>query len=101
MKNNKYGIILYKDTVNLGDDIQTYAAYKLLPKVDYEIDREEISYFIPQKTEKVKVIMNGWFNHDKTKFLIPPYIDPLYISMHFSENDLVLVPGYICQRNNE
>lgn len=94
MKNNKYGIILYRDTVNLGDDIQTYAAYKLLPKVDYEIDREEISYFVPKKAEKIKVIMNGWFNHDKTKFLIPPYIDPLYISMHFSENDLVLVPGY-------
>ncbi len=84
MKEEKYGIILYKDSVNLGDDIQTYAAYKLLPKVDYIIDREKISYFVPETKEKVKVIMNGWFNYDKTQFLISPYIDPLFVSLHLT-----------------
>lgn len=94
MNKNKYGVILYKDTVNLGDDIQTYAATKFLPRVDYVIDRESISSFTPKKEEKVKTIMNGWYNHDKTQFLISPYIDPLFISMHFSANDLILKPGY-------
>ncbi len=94
MTKNKYGIIYYKDTANLGDDIQTYAAYRFLPKVDYTIDRENISYFVPDTEERVKVIMNGWYNHDKTKFLVTPYIAPLYISMHFSSNDLYLKPGY-------
>lgn len=94
MKIDKYGIIMYKNTDNLGDDIQTYAAYSILPKVDYVIDREKLSEFVPDRNEKVKVIMNGWFNHDKVNFLPTPYIYPLPISMHFSKNDLVLDPGH-------
>lgn len=94
MSQIKYGIISYKNTCNLGDDIQTYAASRFLPHIDYILDREGLSYFHPTETEKVKVIMNGWYNHDKTQFLISPYIDPLYISVHFSENDLILSKGY-------
>ena len=93
MDDTKYGVILYKDSVNLGDDIQTYAAYRFLPKVDYVIDREKISYFVPEKTEKVKVIMNGWFNYDKTQFLLSPYIDPLYVSVHLTPLGTIC-PGY-------
>ena len=94
MSNEKYGIVLFKNTCNLGDDIQTYAASKFLPKIDYVLEREELSYFCPNESEKVKVIMNGWYNHDKTQFLISPFIDPLYVSVHFSENDLILSRGY-------
>ena len=36
----KYGLLYYKDTVNIGDDIQTYAARRFLPHIDYYIDRE-------------------------------------------------------------
>ena len=94
MNNCKYGIIMYKDTCNLGDDIQTYAALQFYPKVDYIIDREKLSYFVPIKKEKIKVIVNGWYNHDRTNSLISPYIDPLFESIHFSENDLILSRGY-------
>ena len=38
----KFGVVIHKPTMNLGDDIQTYAAAKLLPHVDYQIDREYI-----------------------------------------------------------
>ena len=69
MTKNKYGVILYKDTDNIGDDIQTYAAYKKLPRVDYIIDRENMLEFVPEKKEMVKVIANGWFNHNKQRFL--------------------------------
>ena len=41
----KFGVVIHKPTMNLGDDIQTYAAAKLLPHVDYQIDREYISDF--------------------------------------------------------
>ena len=91
---DKYGLLLYKDTANLGDDIQAYAVYRHLPRVDYIIDREDISSFYPTKKEQVKVVMNGWFNHHKDKFFISPYINPLFVSMHFSKNDLILQPGY-------
>lgn len=94
MNNYKYGIVMYKDTANLGDDIQVYAASRFYKKIDYIIDRENLSFFIPNQTEKVKVVMNGWYNHDKAQFLISPYIDPLFESVHFSENDLILSRGY-------
>ena len=35
----KYGLIYYRDTDNLGDDILSYAGRRFLPKVDYYIDR--------------------------------------------------------------
>ena len=34
----KFGVVIHKPTMNLGDDIQTYAAAKLLPHVDYQIE---------------------------------------------------------------
>ena len=79
----KYGLMYYKFTDNIGDDIQTYAAMKFLPHIDYYIDRENLSCFIPDKKECVSMIMNGWFIHNKLAWPPSPYINPLLISMHF------------------
>ena len=35
----KYGLVVYKDTDNIGDDILSYAAMRFLPRIDYIIDR--------------------------------------------------------------
>ena len=88
MNNNKYGIVLFKNTANLGDDIQVYAASRFYPQIDYIIDRESISEFVPNQKEKVKVVMNGWFNHDKTEFLISPYIGFIFKPRLFFFNRL-------------
>ena len=80
----KYGIIVFKNTENIGDDIQSYAASKMVPKVDYYVEREYIDTFVPNEKEYVKVLMNGWFMHYKHNFIPSPYIDPLFISTHFS-----------------
>lgn len=80
----KYGIMFYKETDNIGDDIQTYAAKRFLPNIDYFIDREDLNCFIPQKKEYVSVIMNGWFMHNKAAWPPTPYINPLLVSMHFT-----------------
>lgn len=77
----KYGLLYYKDTDNIGDDIQSYAASRFLPRIDYLVDREDLEGFVPNKKEKVKVIMNAWYIHDKFNFDISPYIDPLHISI--------------------
>ena len=45
----KYGIVYYKDTANLGDDILTYAGTKFLPHIDYYIDRQWIYLFLMKK----------------------------------------------------
>ena len=93
-KENKYGVIYYKNTDNIGDDIQTYAALKQLPRVDYFIDRENIDSFIPKEKGQVITLMNGWYLHKRFNFPISPYIYPILLSMHFSSNDLYLQRGY-------
>ena len=84
----KYGILYYKATDNLGDDIQTYAAIKYLPHIDYYIDRESLSCFVPDKKEPIALIMNGWYIHNKIAWPPSPYIVPLLISMHFKDLEL-------------
>ncbi|MDD4376364.1 MAG: polysaccharide pyruvyl transferase family protein [Clostridia bacterium] len=80
----KYGLIVYKDTENIGDDIQSYVAKRFLPQVDYYIEREELDEFLPEQKEEVAVIMNGWFLHKKYNFPPSEYIVPLLTSMHFA-----------------
>ena len=82
----KYGLMYYKKTDNIGDDIQTYVAMKYLPHIDYYIDREDLSCFVPHNKEFVSMIMNGWFIHNKLAWPPSPYINPLLISMHFKEH---------------
>lgn len=90
----KYGVIFFKNTANMGDDIQTYASFKLLPKVDYVIEREELSSFVPIKNELVTTIMNGWYVHDVTSLPPSPFINPLVISAHFTDHLLHEKPEY-------
>lgn len=80
----KYGLITFKDTENIGDDIQSYAAIRFLPKIDYYMEREKLDLFLPSKKEQVITIMNGWFLHSKINFPISPYIYPIFVSTHFS-----------------
>lgn len=79
----KYGLLYFKDTGNIGDDIQSYAASRFLPRIDYMIDRENIESFVPKTKEYVFTIMNAWYIHDKYNFNFSPYIYPLFISMFF------------------
>lgn len=81
----KYGLLYYKDTDNIGDDIQAYAASQFLPRIDYMIDREKLNDFVPDEKEYVKTIMNAWYVHDKFNFGFSPYIYPLLISMFFKK----------------
>ena len=83
----KYGVVVYKDSQNIGDDIQSYAAAQLLPQVDYYIEREHLDVFRPEEPEPVNAIINGWLMYNKLAWPISPCINPLYISMHFWKND--------------
>jgi hypothetical protein len=97
----KIGILGY-DTINIGDDIQSYVTSTLLDKIDYIILRDDYDKIYDYNTgekidelqETVLLIMNGWFMHspDKTysitnlKFPIKNnFIIPFYISSCFPE----------------
>ncbi len=86
---NSYGVLFYRGTSNIGDDIQLLAAKRFLPQVDYIIEREALDQFVSKNNEKVKVIMNGWFFHQAEHWPPTPFIEPKLLSMHFTDNMMI------------
>lgn len=80
----KFGVLIHKTTMNLGDDMQTYAAAKLLPKVDYQIDREYVDGFKSEDNEPVAVVMNAWWMWKKWNWPPADCIIPKLTSMHIN-----------------
>ncbi|MEI8365858.1 MAG: polysaccharide pyruvyl transferase family protein [Parachlamydiaceae bacterium] len=88
-------------TINIGDDIQTIAAKRLLPKKSVAVDRELISEF--SYRTPVKTLVSGWFMHHEGGYWdlpIPPparswppapAIDPFFISIHLTGTFLPIV----------
>ena len=86
---NNYAV-MWANTENLGDDIQTLAAINFLEKKGISsfsyINREKLSDY---DGPPVKLIMNGWFMHDIHKF--PPHnnISPIFISFHCANSKMI------------
>jgi hypothetical protein len=81
----KYGLLSYRNTGNIGDEIQSLAARQFLPQVDYLIDREELSQFATAKNQSVWTILNGWYCHKPENWPPSNEIVPLLVSLHISE----------------
>lgn len=80
----KYALFEYS-TENIGDEIQSLAAKKFLPRVDYYINRDYINDFSPENDEQIKIIMNGWYTHRPFNFPVKlKQINPLLISMYIN-----------------
>lgn len=74
-------VIYYKDTDNIGDDVQTLAASQLIGNVTTYLDREQMhSYDGPE----VSALCNGYFMWDPTHWPPSDKIDPLFVSFHIS-----------------
>lgn len=81
-------------THNIGDDIQSIAVTRFLPKNAVAVDREFINEFT--YNSKVKTVVSGWFLHQAGAYWdlsrSPPlrswppssHIDPFFISIHFT-----------------
>jgi len=84
----KYALYKYS-TDNIGDDIQSLAARRFLPRVDYYIDRDQVGLFqAKDNTDEIKLIANGWYLH--SPYAWPPTdsnLHPLLISMYFNMNN--------------
>lgn len=100
--NYTYGKRKYYMGANFGDEIQSIAASCFLPQIDCFIDRESISKDIfSLSSEKIKVIMNGWFMHDQTQWPPSKNIVPLLISMHFVPEKEFFIKRLISSENIE
>lgn len=78
----KYGLLTYDYTVNLGNEIQSIAARRFLPKIDYFIEQHKIQEF--NEDSDVKTIMNAWYLNCPEAWPPSRNIDPLLVSMHFN-----------------
>ena len=80
-----YSIQLFFD---FGDDIQAYAVARLLPQVDYVLDREYLDSFGEKCSEPVAVVMAAWWLWQKWNWPPAENIIPLMTSMHIN-NDTI------------
>lgn len=68
--------------MNLGNEVQTIAARRFLPKIDYYIEHHKIHEF--DADSDVKTIMNAWYLNCPEAWPPSENIDPLLVSMHFA-----------------
>lgn len=79
----KYGILSYQ-TFNIGDEIQSIAAKRFLPKIDYYFDRDNIDN--TKITKPTKLILNGWYiDHPENWPPSSSYLHPLLISIYIEQ----------------
>jgi len=100
-KLKNYGVLCYNykhiinknssytpNDVNLGDYIQSLAAWQYLPK-NYKpvfIDRDSLKYY---NEENVTMIMNGWYFLNENNDYFSDNINPIFVSFHISNtNDI-------------
>ncbi|AXJ13815.1 polysaccharide pyruvyl transferase family protein [Streptococcus pluranimalium] len=82
----KFALFTY-NTGNIGDDIQSLAARRFLPRVDYMINRDFMNDFVADTDEKIKLIMNGWYSHQPKNFpLVNKQIEPLVTSVYIDDS---------------
>jgi hypothetical protein len=75
-----FGVMAY-DTGNLGDQIQSIAAARFLPRVDVLLQRDALD-LDPDGTDCIYAILNGFFMGSPAHWPPHPRIRPLLLSMH-------------------
>ena len=76
-----YGAIKYS-SINIGDEIQTIASTRFLPRIDELIHRELVNEYKSKENKKTKLIMNAWWMWQPENFPPSEDIDPLLVSMY-------------------
>jgi hypothetical protein len=76
--------LLSHTSYNLGDEIQSLAARRFLPRVDRLVCREQLDAD-PGGSGRTRVILAGWFLHHPRRW--PPHhkIDPLLVGFHLND----------------
>lgn len=89
----RFGVMMHKTTQNIGDDIQTFAAARLLPEVSYFLDRESLDRFETDDGEAAAVVMSAWYMWHKWNWPPSKYVLPLFVGMHYTDNETAKQDG--------
>jgi hypothetical protein len=74
---------------NLGDEIQTLAALRFLPRVDSWVHRERLDEFKSEQPHKI--VLNGWFLDSPEHWPPSDSLQPLILSFHLTRD---IVPKF-------
>jgi hypothetical protein len=80
----RFALLTYEDRGNLGDEIQSLAARRFLPRVDDWVDRELLDGFRSESGVPAQIILNGWFCIRPQNWPPSPDLRPLLVSFHLS-----------------
>ena len=79
----RYGLLVNENNENIGDDIQSYAESRFLPRVDILCNREKLDEFVyGDGSEPVGLIMGAWFMWHKYNWPPARQIIPLVVGYH-------------------
>lgn len=95
---NRFALLFYPTSYNIGDTIQSLAASQFLPTVDYLVDRDNQKMFYNFDGKSIatnvkpdcKIIQNGWFDGRFTKFPPNENLKSLFVSFHLNETEDLL-----------
>ena len=76
----KYASFRYDTSVNLGDQVQSFAAEQYLPRLDAHLDRDSLDE-VPGPDETL-VIMNGWFSDKPEHWPPSEAVAPIFFGFH-------------------
>lgn len=86
--NMKYGILQFKSTDNLGDDIISYSSSQFVHNPNLILDRENlISFSNTQNYDKIKILNSAWIMHNQQMFYNAQKIsnvDMMFFSIHIN-----------------
>lgn len=79
----KFGTLIYRDNINLGDQIQSLAAEQFLPQIDRFFNRDTLA--LEEVSEPHLLIMQGWFSMSPEQAFPPATnIIPIFFGFHIS-----------------
>lgn len=76
----KFSSFRYDTSVNLGDQVQSFAAEQFLPRLDAHIDRDSLNQL--SGPDQTLVIMNSWFSDKPENWPPSEAVTPLFFGFH-------------------
>ncbi len=84
----RYGLLVNSGAANIGDDIQSYAISRFMPRVDVLVNREKLDTFqYGDGTEPVAVLFAAWFMWHKHHWPPSQQIVPGLLGFHNYDRD--------------
>ncbi|MBE5804691.1 MAG: polysaccharide pyruvyl transferase family protein [Clostridiales bacterium] len=90
----QYAIAWQPHSDNLGDDLRTYAAMQLLPRIDRVLDADNLDAPLTGLADGDRVIalLSGNVVRENTHWLPERHIAPVCVGVHFSQEDVWGIP---------